>query len=56
MCYLIYKFNRKEDYEKARVLLSEAVKSGSYLYPFRYDILYNISADSLALRIELRSD
>ncbi|KAI1164916.1 hypothetical protein F5B18DRAFT_231189 [Nemania serpens] len=25
----------KEDYEKARILLSEAVKSGSYLYPVR---------------------
>ncbi|KAK6956455.1 hypothetical protein Daesc_001733 [Daldinia eschscholtzii] len=36
----------KEDYEKARVLLSEAAKSGSYLYPFK-GIVYFITHRSL---------
>ncbi|KAI2781391.1 hypothetical protein F4815DRAFT_467507 [Daldinia loculata] len=36
----------KEDYEKAKVLLSEAARSGSYLYPFR-GIIYFITHRSL---------
>ncbi|KAI1472293.1 uncharacterized protein F4812DRAFT_408268 [Daldinia caldariorum] len=36
----------KEDYEKAKVLLSEAAKSGSYLYPFK-GIVYFVTHKSL---------
>ncbi|RYP43463.1 hypothetical protein DL768_009909 [Monosporascus sp. mg162] len=36
----------KEDYDKARVLLSEAAKSGSYMYPFK-GILYFLTHRSL---------
>ncbi|KAI1762003.1 hypothetical protein GGR53DRAFT_447103 [Hypoxylon sp. FL1150] len=36
----------KEDYEKARVLLSDAAKSGAYLYPFK-GILYFVTHRSL---------
>lgn len=36
----------KEDYEKAKVLLSEAAKSGAYLYPFK-GIVYFLTHRSL---------
>ncbi|RYP64811.1 hypothetical protein DL771_008591 [Monosporascus sp. 5C6A] len=36
----------KEDYEKARVLLSQAAKSGSYMYPFK-GIVYFLTHRSL---------
>lgn len=36
----------KEDYDKAKELLSEAAKSGSYVYPFKY-VPYPGTCDTL---------